>query len=397
MTSEDYHHLLTLRWGGLRGPLMLLRLAWRSLMTRLTGRQIVTNGAALATRLRLLLREAGVPVWLETPMTSLIEDGSGRVVGVVAEREGRPHRIGALRGVMLAAGGFEASAEMRARYQPFIRPGLSVGSPDNTGDAIRAGETAGAALDLMGDAWWMPGMELPGGVFSLMSERSYPNQFIVNGAGERFVNEASPYTDFGHAQIAGHATGVSHFPAFMVFDDHAWRNYFFAGMAGRPIPKDWLAHGVMFRADTIEELAVQLGVPPETLVRTADRFNRFARQGRDEDFHRGESVYDHWYGNPKHQNPNLGVVCKPPFYAFKMILSDLGTKGGLLTDEHARVLRKNGSVIAGLYAAGNTSAAVMGESYAGPGATLGPAMTFGWVAGRHMATTNAPPLSIPAP
>jgi 3-oxosteroid 1-dehydrogenase len=123
-------------------------------------------------------------------------------------------------------------------------------------------------------------------------------------------------------------------------------------------------------------------------VETAERFNRFARQGRDEDFHRGESAYDHWYGNPKYPNPNLGEVSKPPFFAFRMVLSDLGTKGGLLTDEYARVLRRDGSSIPGLYATGNNSASVMGNDYAGPGATLGPAMTFGWIAAQHIANES---------
>lgn len=393
MTSGDYHDLIALRWGGLRGAKMMVRLAWRAAKARLTGEEMITSGAALVTRLRMLLKQENVPLWLNTPMTSLILR-DGRVIGIEVEREGKPYRIGAQRGVMMAAGGFEGSAEMRARYQPLIRPGLTAGCLDNTGDGIRAGEAVGAALDLMDDAWWMPAMELPGGMFQLMSERSYPHQFIVNGAGKRFVNEAAPYTDFGHAQIEGHKTGVSHFPIWMIIDHHAWTHYFFGGLPGRKVPKDWIDSGSMFQAPTMEALAGMIGVPPENLVATAERFNGFARQGRDEDFHRGESSYDRWYGNPGYSNPNLGTVEKPPFYAFRMQLSDLGTKGGLLTDENARVLRPDGSVIEGLYAAGNNSAAVMGNSYAGPGATLGPAMTFGWIAAHHMAGTgNGQPLA----
>lgn len=394
ITSADYHDLISLRWGGTKGAKTMLRLAWRALKARLSREQMITSGAALVTRLRLLLREAGIPLWLDTPMTSLVVDNSGRVTGITVERDGKLYRIGARRGVMMAAGGFEGSAEMRAQYQPLIRPGMTSGSPDNTGDGIRAGEAAGAALALMDDAWWMPAMELPGGVFQLMSERSYPHQFIVNGEGKRFVNEASPYTDFGHAVIEGEKSGVKHFPFFMILDHHAWRHYFFGGLPGRPVPQEWIDFGAMFRADSLEDLARQIGVPPENLVQTAARYNGFARQHRDDDFHRGENAYDNWYGNPAYKNPNLGTVEKPPFYAFKMLISDLGTKGGLLTDEHARVLREDGSVIPGLYASGNNSAAVMGNSYAGPGATLGPAMTFGWIAANHMAAAgNGPPLS----
>lgn len=388
LTSQDFHDLIALRWGTIRGPLMMAKLAWRSLVARLTGADMITSGAALALRLRMLLRDSGIPLWLTTPMKKLIQDEQGRVIGLTVERDGKPFRLGARRGVMIAAGGFESNPELRARYQPLIRFGLTAGSPDNTGDGIIAGQDVGGALDLMDDAWWMPGFELASGVHLTLSERSSPHQFIVNGEGRRFVNEAAPYTDFGHAQLEGHKTGVSHFPAFMITDHFAWQHYMFGGLPGRAVPQAWLDSGTMFVADTLEHLALQIGVPPQKLAETAERFNRFARQGRDEDFHRGDSAYDRWYGNPKYSNPNLGEVAKPPFYAFKMTLSDLGTKGGLVTDENARVLREDGTSIAGLYAAGNSSAAVMGHGYAGPGATIGPAMTFGWIGAHHMAAAG---------
>ncbi|MDB5425410.1 MAG: putative dehydrogenase, partial [Phenylobacterium sp.] len=338
------------------------------------------SGGALVTRLRLMLRDAGVPLWLNTPMQSLITDDQGRVIGVQAERDGRPYRIGARHGVVMAAGGFEGSHEKRAKYQPDAIHAGTQGSPDNTGDWIQPAEAVGAALDLMDDAWWMPALKFPGATPGMVPERQYPHQFIVNGAGKRYVNESCPYTDFGHVMIEGHKTGVSHFPSFMILDQFAWDHYFFRGLPGRPMPQDWIPSGLVKKADTMADLARQIGVPAENLVETAERFNRFARQGRDDDFHRGEDAYNNYYGNPAYKNPNLGEVKKAPFYAFTVVLSDLGTKGGMLTDEHARVLRKDGAPIPGLYAVGNNSAAVMGNSYAGPGATLGPAMTFGWVA-----------------
>ena len=262
-------------------------------------------------------------------------------------------------------------------YQPAVGRGWSSGSPDNTGDGIRAGEAVGGALDLMDDAWWMPAMQVPGGVWPLVAERAYPEQFIVNAAGRRFTNEASPYTDFVHDQLAGHAPGISHIPVFMIVDHRGWTHNIIAGhLPGKPMPKEWLESGLVQRAPTIAELARRIDVPPTALSETAERFNRFARQGRDEDFHRGESAYDRYYGNPDYPNPNLGEVSKPPFYAFRLVPGDLGTKGGLLTDEDARVLREDGSAIPGLYATGNTSASVMGNDYAGPGATIGPAMTL---------------------
>ncbi len=390
LTGADLHAINRIRWGFFpEAYRALLRLAWRTVRARVLGERMAPNGSALATRLRLAVRDAGIPLWLETPMTSLVTDDDGRVVGVAAERAGSRLRIRARRGVILATGGFENNPEFRSRYQPTVGKGWSMGSPDSQGDGHRAGKAVGAALDLMDDAWWFPVILLPDGVFGTVAERQYPGQFIVNGAGTRFVNEASPYTDFGRAQVTGHETGISHIPAWMVIDDRAWkRNIVCAHFPGRPMPREWLESGLVKKADSIEQLAEQLGLPAAALRETQERFNRFARQGRDEDFHRGESAYDNWYADPTQPNPNLAPVDRPPFYAFQVYPGDLGTKGGLLTNENAQVLRPDGSVIEGLYACGNVSASVMGHDYAGPGATIGPAMTFGYVAARELAQSR---------
>ena len=390
LTGKDLHSINKLRWRVGPGPYKTLgRLAWRTVRARVLGERMAPNGSGLATRLRVTVREAGIPLRLNTPMKSLITDDSGRVIGAEAEHGGRKLRIRARRGVILATGGFENNPEMRPKYQPTIGKGWSMASPDSQGDGHRAGEAVGGKLDLMDDSWWFPVIQLPGTIFGSVAERQYAGQFVVNSAGKRFVNEASPYTDFGRVQVDAHETGVSHIPAFMIIDDKAWkRNFICAHFPGRPMPKEWLESGLVKKADTIEALADQLGVPRDALRETQERFNRFARQGKDEDFGRGDSPYDHYYANPKLKNPNLDEVAKPPFYAFQMYPGDLGTKGGLLTDENARVLREDGSVIAGLYACGNASASVMGHDYAGPGATIGPAMTFAWVAGNHIAETE---------
>jgi 3-oxosteroid 1-dehydrogenase len=387
LTSSDFRDLTFLRWKSWRGKRALARLAMRTIEARLRGQDMMTSGAALVTRLRLVLKATGVPVWLQTPMQELIRDDSGAVIGVLAERQGQPVRIRARGGVVIATGGFEHSAEMRAKYQPTLGGrGWSSGSPDNTGDGIRAGEAVGGALDLMDDAWWMPAMQVPGGVFPLVAERAYPEQFIVNGAGVRFINEAAPYTDFGHAVLEGQKAGVSHIPVFLITDHHGWTHNIIAGhLPGKPMPKEWVSSGLVSKAGSLDELASEIGVPGDALVATAERYNQLARSGHDDDFQRGDSAYDQYYGNPDYPNPNLGEVAEPPFYAFRLVPGDLGTKGGLLTDENGRVLRDDGSVIPGLYATGNASASVMGHDYAGPGATIGPAMTFGWVAGRDIA------------
>jgi succinate dehydrogenase/fumarate reductase flavoprotein subunit len=197
--------------------------------------------------------------------------------------------------------------------------------------------------------------------------------------------------------IEGQRSGVAHIPCWLITDIRSFHRYVVAGHlpipkvpfapvpTGRKVPKSWLDSGVVKEANSFEELAAKIEVPVENLRATADRFNHLARSGHDDDFKRGDSAYDNYYGDPTLPNPNLYPLGKPPYYTFQIILGDLGTSGGLRTDEFARVLREDDSVVKGLYAVGNASAAVMGRSYAGAGATIGPAMTFGYVAAKHIA------------
>jgi 3-oxosteroid 1-dehydrogenase len=355
---------------------------------RLLRQRTISLGQALTAGLRAGLLRADVPVWLDTPLAGLVvEDGA--VTGVTVRRpSGETEVVRASRGVILAAGGFERNAEMRRRYQPSpAGSDWTTGGTGNTGDAIVAAEAIGAALDLMDDAWWGPSIPLPKGPYFLLAERSLPGCILVNAAGQRFVNEAAPYVDAVHAMYDGHATGVSHIPSWLIFDQRYQGTYVFAGrQPGRRFPSRWFEAGVVRSAPSVAELAVSIGIDAQALQKTVTRFGEFAASGRDEDFHRGDSAYDRYYGDPRvRPNPNLAPLRKPPFYAVKMVPGDLGTKGGLVTDARARVLRGDGSVIAGLYAAGNTSAAVMGHSYAGAGATIGPAMTFGYIAALDIA------------
>ncbi|RMI27998.1 FAD-binding protein [Nocardia stercoris] len=346
-------------------------------------RHMDTLGRALIARLRLAARDAGIPLWLNTPMRSLITDERGAVIGVVAERDGREIRIRARAGVLLATGGFEYNDAMRKRYLPAgAHDNFSAASTDNTGDGIIAGEQVGAAVDLMDDAWWMPSFQRPEGINQvLVSERSIPRSIIVNARGERFTNEASPYVTFVHAQLAG-----GHDPAWMLFDAKAKSRYPIGGLVpGQKFPATWLETGLVRTADTVEGLAAAIGVPVATLTATVDRYNAFAHAGRDDDFGRGRSAYDNYYGDPTLAQPTLDAIDHGPFYALRIRIGDLGTKGGLVYNEHAQVLRGDGSVIDGLYATGNTSAAVMGNDYAGAGATIGPAMVFGYIGARHAA------------
>ena len=363
------------------------KIAGRMARGRLLRRHTLSMGQALAAGLRAGLLSTQVPVWLNTPLTGLEMTG-GRVTGARVIRDGQPAVITASRGVVLAAGGFERNGEMRRRYQrPPIGTEWTTGAAGNTGDAILAGQDAGAALDLMEDAWWGPSIPLPSGPYFCLAERSLPGCLLVNGAGQRFVNEAAPYVDTVHAMYDGHSAATPHIPCWLIFDQRYKSTYVFAGRPpGRPFPRRWYEAGAVYRAPTIAELAGQIGVDAQGLDKTVARFGEFAQAGTDEDFHRGDSAYDRYYGDPRRRpNPNLAPLDRPPFYAARIVPGDLGTKGGLVTDERARVLRADGSPIPGLYAAGNASAAVMGHSYAGAGATIGPAMTFGYIAALDLA------------
>jgi 3-oxosteroid 1-dehydrogenase len=384
VTAKDYHDLAMVKrtW---RGRWASVVAAWRVSSNVVRRRHMATGGRALAARMRMALKDAGVPLWLRSPMTGLVTDSSGAVRGVVVDREGTTVRVGARRGVLLATGGFDHNPELRAKYLPEgAHPDYSAGARENAGDGIVAGEEVGAALDLMDDAWWMPSVRHPAGaVIPLVSERCIPPSVIVNAEGVRFTNESAPYVNFVHDQLAG-----GHVPAWFVMDAKARSRYPFAQiLPGMPIPKEFYDAGIAFKAENLAELAGKIGVPADRLVATVERFNGFARAGVDADFGRGNSAYDRYYGDPTLSNPNIDVLDKAPYYAFRIEVGDLGTKGGLVTDEHARVLRADGGVVAGLYATGNVSASVMGNEYAGPGATIGPAIVFGYIAARHAAAT----------
>ena len=378
---------LSLGFRTLRGPLTMLKVFARRFLATLRGQKLYGMGNALMIGLRRGLQDAGVPLWYAAQLTDLVLEDD-RVVGARLLRDGQPVTVRARRGVVLCSGGFEFNLELRQKHQPSpITTEWSTGAPSNTGDGILAGIAAGSDTALLDDAWWGPTIPLPRGPWFCLAERNLPGSIMVNGAGRRFMNEALPYVEAVHEIYAGEATGVSHVPAWLVMDQRYRNRYIFAGLGPRqPFPGHWLKSGVVVKSSTLEGLAEKIGVPADSLRETIARFNGFAASGTDEDFHRGESAYDKYYSDPTVKpNPSLAAIDQAPFYAVKIVPGDLGTKGGLVTDERARVLRPDGSVIPGLYAAGNTSAAVMGHTYAGPGATIGPAMTFGYLAALDLA------------
>lgn len=385
ITQADYKWL-NLLMRNPRGPLRAAKVGARFVWANLTKKNLLVRGQALMAGLRVGLRDANVPLLLDTALTDLVVE-HGVVRGVKVTANGTDSIIRAHKGVILASGGFEHNDEMRRTHQRApIGTEWTVGAKANTGDGIRAGRAAGGALDFMDDAWWGPSFPLTGGPWFALSERSLPGCMMVNADGRRFVNESAPYVEATHAMYGGkngRGDGPGeNIPCWMILDQRYRNRYTFAGITpGQPFPKRWLKAGVMVKADTLPELAEQIDVPVRNLAETVERFNGFARTGKDEDFGRGESEYDHYYGDPRNKpNPSLAEIGKAPFYAIKVVPGDLGTKGGLVTDVDGRVLREDGSAIDGLYAAGNASSPVMGHTYAGPGATIGPAMTFAYLA-----------------
>ncbi|MBL1078791.1 3-oxosteroid 1-dehydrogenase [Nocardia sp. 2] len=380
-----------------RGPLAGLKVAGRTLWGKIRRQRLVGFGSALMAELMMGVRAAGVPVRLNTAMTELITEND-RVVGVVLESRGSTTVLRARHGVVLACGGFDHNAEMREKYHRApVSAEYALGAATNTGDGITAAVRLGAALSFMGDAWWAPSIPLPKpkGTWFALAERSLPRSIMVNARGVRFMNESLPYVEATHRMFGGeHGLGdgpAENLPAWLIFDQTYRSRYVFCGVPGlQPLPRSWFESGAITSADSIAELAEKIGVPADALTGTVHRFNEYARAGTDPDFGRGVSAYDHYYGDITNKpNPSLGELSKGPFYAARMVPGDLGTKGGIDTDADARALRADGSVIEGLYAAGNTSAPVMGYTYAGPGATIGPAIVFGYLAALDAAQVTA--------
>ena len=399
MNQVEAHVLFTKgkSWIGLILKMMLgywFDLAWRFKTKR---DRRMTLGQSLVGQLRYALLKKNVPLWLKSGMENLLEN-DGRVVGVVVQREGKTLRLRARRGVVLASGGFEANQAMREQYLPQPTKATWTGAPPiNHGDGIRAGLALGAKLGFMNLVWGSPTVHVPGASSqtTLFVERCMPGCLIVNQKGQRFVNEAAAYPDVVTAMYADAARGNGAVPAWLVFDA-TFRHKYPAGLflpgqmqPDSALPKDWLDK-VYYRADSLEALAAKIGVDAKGLVESARKIGVYAAAGKDADFGKGATVIDRYYSDPQNKpNPCLGPVEKAPFYALRLDPGEIGTKGGLWCDERARVLREDGSVITGLYATGNVSAAVMGKTYAGAGSTLGPAMTFAYVAARDMAAARA--------
>jgi succinate dehydrogenase/fumarate reductase flavoprotein subunit len=368
-------------WGVFSKPLAL---PYKLLGKRYSHGLVCYGGALIGGLLKAAI-DRGIEPRTGVAARELILD-HGRVIGL-RTGQGEFH---ARTGVVLASGGFEWNRQLVAQFLggQLTHPNSP---PSNEGDGLKMAMGAGADLGNMNEAWWAPSLVIPGEEYdgkqlhrADFSIRSLPHSMIVNRRGRRFVNEAQNYNDLMKPFFTVDPVGYErpNLPAWLIFDQAYVEKYaLLTVVPGMPVPE------FIPREPTLATLAARLGLDETGFTETVTRFNRFAESGKDEDFGRGASLYDHFYGDPEHKpNPNLGTVAKPPFYALEVHAGAIGTKGGARTNERAQVLHVNGQPIPGLYAAGNVMAGVMGPGYPGAGSTIGAAMTFGFLAGRDAAT-----------
>lgn len=355
----------------------------------------LTNGNALAGRLAKSALDLKIPMWLSSPVRELTVE-NGTVTGAIVSREGREVRVRARQGVVLACGGFPHDVERRRKMFPHAPTGnehFSPGPTGNTGDGLRLAERAGGHVEdrLPNAAAWVPvslttRKDGSKGVMPHFIDRAKPGVIAVLRDGRRFANEGNSYHDFVQAMVKAAKPGEE-IAAYLVCDHKTLRKYGLGCVPPFPMPLGHhLKTGYLMRGDTLEALAAKAGIDATSFVETVRQFNATAPLGHDAAFGKGSKAYNRYQGDALHgPNPCVAPIGNGPFYAIKMVIGDLGTYAGIVTDANARALDAEGRVIPGLYAAGNDMASIMGGNYPGAGITLGPALTFGYIAGRHLA------------
>ena len=372
------------------GRRMFAKVALRTVFARLTGKKIVSAGAALQGRMLLAATRAGVDIRLNSPVSELVVQ-DGRVTGAVTVKDGKPWRVGARLGVLVNAGGFARNQAMRDKYMPGTHAEWSQTNESDTGDLHVEMERLGGVLAQMDQmvgyqCTHVPGWETMVVVPPAQSVTGKPHAILVDQSGVRYMNEGGSYELYCETMLKRNRT-VPAVPSWAILDTDYLDQYMLGGtMPGRNKPAAWTEQGYLKRADSIAELAKLIDVDHATLEATVARWNGFVDKGVDEDFHRGEREYDRWLGDPYHgPNPALGRIAKGPFYAVPVVPGDVSTYGGAVTDPEGRVVKADGTPIEGLYATGVSTASVMGNVYPGAGASIGPSLTFGYVAAKHAA------------
>ena len=355
-------------------------------------------GAASVTRLLSSIKKRDIPIWRSSSLKEFIIEGN-KVVGAIIEKEGKLLKVQARRGIIVASGGFGQNQEMREKYLP--KPTNSDWGCEpktNTGDPIKAAEAIGAQLKFMDKAWWVTTVKAPNEEFPRLSEieKSLPGNYTVNTSGNRFANESQNYLTFMLEVLEKEKLGESCAPMYMIFDANHRKNYpvgplmpgkFLPDILVKILHRDWFGSDFLTSASTIEELAKKTGIDAEALQSTIEKVNNFSLTGKDLDFQRGDNERDRFSGDPSLINPCLGPVAKAPFYAMRIDPGEFATCGGMVINENGQVLDNDNQAIAGLYATGNCTPALL-TTYPGPGATIGPAMTFGFIAGKHVSGSN---------
>jgi 3-oxosteroid 1-dehydrogenase len=365
----------------------MFRVGLRMFRNRL-GSDLVGMGGALQGRLFEIALRLRIPIWTQAEDAQLIMEDE-RVCGVSIRRNGRTLRIQARDGVLVDSGGFARNPQMRQTYQAAPIGSDWTNSPaGDTGEMIEQIKALGASVFLMDQSWWVPVSLVPNGARAInVADISKPHCIVVDASGSRFVNESTSYVAFGMAMYRRNRE-VPAIPCWAILDSRHRERYMWSATKPGHVPEQWLSSGYMKKAESLADLASQCGINSAGLQATAERFNGFVRRGVDEDFGRGRGAFHRFYGDASvTPSPNLGAIDKPPFYAVAIYPGDAGTCGGIVTDEHARVLKGDGTTIAGLYATGNCTATVMGRSYPGAGASISAAAIFGYIAAKHASSS----------
>ena len=397
---EESHAFTTQSPGWLRLFLKIFFKYWLDIPWRIKRKRSrrLAFGAASVTRLISSVKKRNIPIWRSTELKEYIFKNN-RVVGAIVKKDGQILRIKATRGIIVASGGFGQNQSMREEYLPKpTNADWGCEPKTNTGDPIKAAEAIGAQLKFMDKAWWVTTLKAPDEDFPRLSEveKSMPGNYTVNKSGKRFSNESQNYLTFMLEVLKKQEEGESFTPMYMIFDAEHRKNYpvgplmpgkFFPDSLVKFVHKNWFNDDFITRASSIEELAKKTGINPDGLIDTIQKVNEYSKTGKDLDFHRGDNERDRFSGDQSLVNPCLGSVIQPPFYAMRIDPGEFATCGGMVINKHGQVINKNNDPISGLYASGNCTPALL-TTYPGPGATIGPAMTFGFIAGKHISGSN---------
>ncbi|KHK89095.1 FAD-dependent oxidoreductase [Novosphingobium malaysiense] len=396
--ADEFTTLFTVKrtWAG---KMRALKFARKMMVNKLLGRSWATNGGAIQGRMLQIALRAGVPIHRNMPVKDFVLE-DGRVAGVVVDQDGSQVTVRAREGVIVNVGGFSRNEAFRKKVTDGpVDANWTSANPGDTGEVIEAMMGLGAATDCLDTAWWvLTSRNLDGSwpegttdatgtlrPFMHHTDLSLPHLMMVDRNGKRFADEAGAYMEIGERMFQrNRETSGKAIPAFTILDQQNRKDYPWGPFPPGVTPKSWIESGYMKKADTLEELAAMCGIDAEGLKAEVERFNGFCRTGVDEDYGRGSRAFDLCHGDPSVKpNGSLGTVEKAPFYAVAMYPGDVGTAGGVVADEYARVVRDDGTPIEGLYAVGNSTASVFGRCYPGAGASIGASFTFGMVAAYH--------------